>query len=134
MLIGYEFGDAAVRALERVRSYDRYAYAVAGAAAVVGLGVLWRRRARRDADLVLVSAERWAGGVHLLHSRAQHRAHFGSLVGLQAQHGGHGIGEVAGGGGRRGRVGGAHGFYHYGRRSWCRIAMAAEDRAAAGSE
>ena len=49
VLIGYEFGDAAVRALERVRSYDRYVYALAAAAAVVGAGVLWRRRARRDA-------------------------------------------------------------------------------------
>lgn len=49
VLIGYEFGEAAVSALDRLRSYDRYAYAAAGVAAVVGLGVLWRRRAQKAA-------------------------------------------------------------------------------------
>lgn len=49
VLVGYEFGDAAVRTLDRVRSYDRYAYALVAAAVVVGAGVLWRRRARRAA-------------------------------------------------------------------------------------
>ncbi len=48
VLIGYEFGETAIHTLERVRSYDRYAYALVAAAVVIGAGVLWRRRARRE--------------------------------------------------------------------------------------
>ena len=49
VLIGYEFGEAAIHVLERVRSYDRYGYAfVAVAAVVVAAVFFWRRRARRS--------------------------------------------------------------------------------------
>ena len=49
-VIGYEFGQAAVRTLEHVRSYDRYMYALTAVAVIVVLVVfLRRRRARRDA-------------------------------------------------------------------------------------
>ncbi|HEY0777238.1 MAG TPA: VTT domain-containing protein [Gemmatirosa sp.] len=49
VLIGYEFGEAAIHTLERVRAYDRYGYALVAIAVVIGAGVLWRRRARREA-------------------------------------------------------------------------------------
>ncbi|GJG87098.1 hypothetical protein tb265_22790 [Gemmatimonadetes bacterium T265] len=49
VFIGYEFGQAAIRTLERVRSYDRYAYVLAAAAAVIAVAVLLRRRRRRRA-------------------------------------------------------------------------------------
>ncbi len=49
VLVGYEFGEAAIHTLERVRSYDRYAYVLAAVAAVVGAIVLLRRRRRRRA-------------------------------------------------------------------------------------
>ncbi len=51
VVIGYEFGHAAVEALERVRAYDRYGYALVAAAALVAVLVLLlrRRRARRGA-------------------------------------------------------------------------------------
>lgn len=49
-VIGYEFGQAAVRTLEHVRSYDRYVYAATAVVAVAAIIVLLRRRrARRDA-------------------------------------------------------------------------------------
>ena len=48
VVIGYQFGEAAIRILEHVRSYDRYGYALAALAAVAAtIIVVRRRRARR---------------------------------------------------------------------------------------
>lgn len=47
VVIGYEFGEAAIRVLEHVRSYDRYGYALAAVAALITLVVVLRRRRAR---------------------------------------------------------------------------------------
>jgi len=49
VLIGYEFGEAAVRVLERAHSYERYAYVLAALAAVAAAVVFLRRRRARGA-------------------------------------------------------------------------------------
>lgn len=50
VLLGYEFGEAAMRVVERAHAYERYLYVLAAVTAVVAaLVLLRRRRARRAA-------------------------------------------------------------------------------------